>query len=173
MHMNVTNTPLSKRCSDTDAGVDVTADITETPVALDSSDTDENVTADIPEIPMAPCSCDADDEATTSESQRHCVDNDYKTTAASCDERHDTVKAIGSNRMLNAKRTRHCVASETAARIQKLLESVHSHDDDRRWRVLVQHVERVKSYAPHVEHVVFDLKCEPILSADKGSVATI
>ncbi|EPS64733.1 hypothetical protein M569_10047, partial [Genlisea aurea] len=33
--------------------------------------------------------------------------------------------------------------------------------EGRGWDVLVEHVERVKSYAPHVRHVVVDLRCRP------------
>lgn len=29
------------------------------------------------------------------------------------------------------------------------------------WKVTVLHIEHVKSYAPHVDHVVIDLKCSP------------
>lgn len=32
----------------------------------------------------------------------------------------------------------------------------------KRWLVEVRHVEHVKSYAPHVSHVVLDLECRPI-----------
>ncbi|XP_072292689.1 tRNA wybutosine-synthesizing protein 2 homolog [Eucyclogobius newberryi] len=31
------------------------------------------------------------------------------------------------------------------------------------WRTHVQHIEHVKSYAPHIQHVVVDLECRPLL----------
>ena len=31
------------------------------------------------------------------------------------------------------------------------------------WRVVVGHIEHVKSYAPHVDHIVVDVECRPIL----------
>ena len=30
------------------------------------------------------------------------------------------------------------------------------------WSVCLRHIELVKSYAPHVDHVVFDVECRPI-----------
>ncbi|NWY35231.1 TYW2 protein, partial [Pheucticus melanocephalus] len=50
-------------------------------------------------------------------------------------------------------------AEGTAARIQGLLAELHG----RPWRSSVLHVELVKSYAPHVHHLVLDLECRPVL----------
>ncbi|NWH37968.1 TYW2 protein, partial [Chloropsis hardwickii] len=50
-------------------------------------------------------------------------------------------------------------AEATAARIRALLEGLHG----RPWRSSVLHVEAVKSYAPHVHHLVLDLECRPVL----------
>ncbi|NXP61684.1 TYW2 protein, partial [Chloropsis cyanopogon] len=50
-------------------------------------------------------------------------------------------------------------AEATATRIQALLEGLHG----RPWRSSVLHVEAVKSYAPHVHHLVLDLECRPVL----------
>ncbi|NXO17893.1 TYW2 protein, partial [Oriolus oriolus] len=50
-------------------------------------------------------------------------------------------------------------AEATAARIQGLLAELHG----RPWRTSVLHVEAVKSYAPHVHHLVLDLECRPAL----------
>ncbi|NXH41530.1 TYW2 protein, partial [Dicaeum eximium] len=50
-------------------------------------------------------------------------------------------------------------AEATATRIQGLLAKLHG----RPWRSSVLHVEAVKSYAPHVHHLVLDLECRPVL----------
>ncbi|NXR86458.1 TYW2 protein, partial [Hypocryptadius cinnamomeus] len=50
-------------------------------------------------------------------------------------------------------------AEATATRIQGLLAELHG----RPWRSSVLHVEPVKSYAPHVHHLVLDLECRPVL----------
>ncbi|NXQ63582.1 TYW2 protein, partial [Anthoscopus minutus] len=50
-------------------------------------------------------------------------------------------------------------AEATASRIQGLLAQLHG----RPWRSSVLHVEAVKSYAPHVHHLVLDLECRPVL----------
>ena len=34
-------------------------------------------------------------------------------------------------------------------------------DEHGTWNVLLDHVEYVKSYAPHIHHMVFDLECRP------------
>ncbi|NWT16926.1 TYW2 protein, partial [Vireo altiloquus] len=50
-------------------------------------------------------------------------------------------------------------AEGTATRIQGLLAELHG----RPWRTSVLHIEAVKSYAPHVHHLVLDLECRPVL----------
>ncbi|XP_058703815.1 tRNA wybutosine-synthesizing protein 2 homolog isoform X4 [Poecile atricapillus] len=50
-------------------------------------------------------------------------------------------------------------AEATATRIQGLLAELHGWP----WRTSVLHVEVVKSYAPHVHHLVLDLECRPLL----------
>jgi len=52
-------------------------------------------------------------------------------------------------------------AEATAARIRGLLAELHG----RPWRTSILHVEAVKSYAPHVHHLVLDLECRPALPA--------
>ncbi|XP_068813419.1 tRNA wybutosine-synthesizing protein 2 homolog [Struthio camelus] len=52
-------------------------------------------------------------------------------------------------------------AEAAAKRIQGLLEELHG----RPWRTSILHIEAVKSYAPHVHHVVLDLECRPTLPA--------
>jgi len=52
-------------------------------------------------------------------------------------------------------------AAETASVMKSLLQSAAqpSGKDGRRWSVSPKHIERVKSYAPHVDHLVLDLHC--------------
>ncbi|NXA83067.1 TYW2 protein, partial [Thryothorus ludovicianus] len=50
-------------------------------------------------------------------------------------------------------------AEATATRIQGLLAELHG----RPWHSSVLHIEAVKSYAPHVHHLVLDLECRPEL----------
>lgn len=48
-------------------------------------------------------------------------------------------------------------ANDTAKRFRALLKDVTGTE----WRTHVQHIEHVKSYAPHIHHVVLDLECRP------------
>ncbi|NXJ91446.1 TYW2 protein, partial [Corythaixoides concolor] len=50
-------------------------------------------------------------------------------------------------------------AEATAARIRGLLAELHGQP----WRTSILHIEAVKSYAPHVHHLVLDLECRPAL----------
>ncbi|KAF1622497.1 hypothetical protein FQV09_0013246, partial [Eudyptes chrysolophus] len=50
-------------------------------------------------------------------------------------------------------------AEATAARIRGLLAELHG----QLWRTSILHIEAVKSYAPHVHHLVLDLECRPTL----------
>ncbi|NXI24772.1 TYW2 protein, partial [Sterrhoptilus dennistouni] len=50
-------------------------------------------------------------------------------------------------------------AEATATRIQGLLAELHG----RPWHSSILHIEAVKSYAPHVHHLVLDLQCRPML----------
>ncbi|NXY63073.1 TYW2 protein, partial [Callaeas wilsoni] len=50
-------------------------------------------------------------------------------------------------------------AEDTATRIQGLLAELHG----RPWCTSLLHIEAVKSYAPHVHHLVLDLECRPVL----------
>ncbi|NXD53842.1 TYW2 protein, partial [Corvus moneduloides] len=50
-------------------------------------------------------------------------------------------------------------AEATATRIQGLLAELHG----RPWRTSILHIEAVKSYAPHVHHLVLDLECRPVV----------
>ena len=44
-----------------------------------------------------------------------------------------------------------------AERMKALLEEAHGDE----WNVIVKHVEKVKSYAPRVYHLVYDMRCFP------------
>ncbi|XP_027598557.2 tRNA wybutosine-synthesizing protein 2 homolog isoform X1 [Pipra filicauda] len=50
-------------------------------------------------------------------------------------------------------------AETTATRVQGLLVELHG----RPWHTRVLHIEAVKSYAPHIHHLVLDLECRPAL----------
>ncbi|NWI88060.1 TYW2 protein, partial [Pitta sordida] len=50
-------------------------------------------------------------------------------------------------------------AEATATRIQGLLAELHGQP----WCTSIVHIEAVKSYAPHVHHLVLDLQCHPAL----------
>jgi len=49
---------------------------------------------------------------------------------------------------------------ETAKEIWDLLEAVRG--DDQKWQLRVNHLEKVKQFSPHVDHLVLDLNCLPI-----------
>lgn len=53
----------------------------------------------------------------------------------------------------------HRWAEGTATRIRGLLAELHG----RPWRTCILHLGAVKSYAPHVHHLVLDLECRPVL----------
>lgn len=46
----------------------------------------------------------------------------------------------------------------TRDKIENILQSLYAN----KWKVCVEHVEFVKTYAPKIDHMVLDLKCEPI-----------
>lgn len=45
---------------------------------------------------------------------------------------------------------------------QTLLQHLKKSHDNQNWNVLIRHIEHVKSYAPHVDHVVLDVECRPL-----------
>lgn len=49
-------------------------------------------------------------------------------------------------------------AEATGAQIRFLLEKLHGEP----WRINILHIKPVKSYAPHVHHLVLDLECRPL-----------
>ena len=53
------------------------------------------------------------------------------------------------------------------AQISEIFNQLYGHQQDSlqqgtRWNIKIGHIERVKSYAPHIYHVVVDLECKPI-----------
>ncbi|KAL3842241.1 hypothetical protein ACJMK2_020277 [Sinanodonta woodiana] len=48
-------------------------------------------------------------------------------------------------------------AEETGTKIKHLLER----NNGKEWRTSILHIEHIKSYAPHVDHLVLDLECRP------------
>lgn len=49
-------------------------------------------------------------------------------------------------------------ARETGSRICTLLLDITGD----KWRTDIRHIEHVKTYAPHISHVVLDLECRPL-----------
>ena len=49
-------------------------------------------------------------------------------------------------------------AQDVSGKIRNILIEVHKSE----WETIILHIEHVKSYAPHVDHVVLDLKCIPL-----------
>ena len=56
----------------------------------------------------------------------------------------------------------HKWVSYVTRRVQSLLAVENPLPPGREWSVCVQHVEHVKSYAPHVDHLVADIECRPV-----------
>ncbi|XP_068104141.1 tRNA wybutosine-synthesizing protein 2 homolog [Hyperolius riggenbachi] len=51
-------------------------------------------------------------------------------------------------------------AEFTEMKIQNMLEQVHG----TQWKTNILNIHKVKSYAPHVDHIVVDLECRPLLN---------
>ena len=45
---------------------------------------------------------------------------------------------------------------------QTLLQHLKKSHDYQNWNVQIRHIEHVKSYAPHIDHVVLDVECRPV-----------
>lgn len=65
---------------------------------------------------------------------------------------HPSSKAINNREVWNAW------ARDTANRIGRLLREVTGVE----WRTCIDHIQHVKSYAPHIDHIVLDLNCRPL-----------
>ncbi|XP_067944001.1 tRNA wybutosine-synthesizing protein 2 homolog [Watersipora subatra] len=64
-----------------------------------------------------------------------------------------------NTKAMSKQEAERCYSEETVTSITDLLRSVKPHDD---WNVKAMHLEKVKSYAPHITHVVLDVRCAPI-----------
>lgn len=60
-------------------------------------------------------------------------------------------------------------AEATASRIRGLLAELHGQS----WSTSILHIEAVKSYAPHVHHLVLDLECRPTLPTEPTASSPI
>ncbi|KAL6480126.1 hypothetical protein MHYP_G00111590 [Metynnis hypsauchen] len=76
--------------------------------------------------------------------------------AASVDD--DKRAENGSLKILSDREVWNAWAKDTASHIGTLLRGITGDD----WRTNVKHIEHVKSYAPHINHIVLDLECKPI-----------
>ena len=52
-------------------------------------------------------------------------------------------------------------SNNVALRIMTILNDLYSKEEPKKWLVIVRHIQHVKSYAPHVDHLVVDLECRP------------
>lgn len=71
---------------------------------------------------------------------------------------HDVLQNVGQSFTASAKQQWQGWAEVTATRIQNLLQDL----DRKPWKTQILHLEHVKSYAPHVDHLVLDLDCRPL-----------
>ena len=79
-----------------------------------------------------------------------------------CDEECVVNKTFKGKRLSDRKRTVWCEFAKAMITKLKSYFSLTSSSSD--WLVTLRHIELVKSYAPHVDHVVFDVECRPIRS---------
>ena len=76
-------------------------------------------------------------------------------TTHSCNSSGDTVVESSTT-----KHSSWCIWSNSVAlRIMTILNDLH--EEKQCWSVIVRHIQHVKSYAPHVDHLVVDLECRP------------
>ncbi|ETE61192.1 tRNA wybutosine-synthesizing protein 2-like protein, partial [Ophiophagus hannah] len=71
---------------------------------------------------------------------------------------HDVLQKVGQPFAASAKEEWQGWAEVTATRIQDLLQDL----DRKPWKTQILHLEHVKSYAPHIDHLVLDLDCRPL-----------
>ncbi|KAG9272742.1 hypothetical protein AMEX_G13763 [Astyanax mexicanus] len=81
---------------------------------------------------------------------------DSQRTSASEDEHEGVMSACVMS--TSDRETWDAWARDTAGRIGALLKDITSCS----WRTSIKHIEHVKSYAPHINHIVLDLECRPI-----------
>ncbi|XP_070615962.1 tRNA wybutosine-synthesizing protein 2 homolog [Erythrolamprus reginae] len=71
---------------------------------------------------------------------------------------HNVLQNVGQSFLVSSKPEWQGWAEVTATRIQNLLQDL----DRKPWKTQISHLEHVKSYAPHVDHLVLDLDCRPL-----------
>ena len=54
-------------------------------------------------------------------------------------------------------------ASDVAKEMRSILVDLNSNRSMKDWTCTVKHIEHVKSYAPHIDHLVADIDCRPVL----------
>lgn len=54
-------------------------------------------------------------------------------------------------------------SEDVAASMKVLLDSLNPCNGGREWSVAVRHIEHVKSYGPHIDHIVADIECRPLI----------
>lgn len=69
----------------------------------------------------------------------------------------NNMKSRGVSKRTTVKSEWMAWARQTANKIKTILETQYASD----WTTTTLHVERVKSYAPHIDHLVLDLECRP------------
>lgn len=83
------------------------------------------------------------------------VDEEQGEITSTAEEQVSPKGPRGSNRDRDAWRT---WAENTASRIAELLRDLVGG----LWKINIKHIEHVKSYAPHIHHIVLDLECRPL-----------
>ncbi|GFO29397.1 tRNA wybutosine-synthesizing protein 2 homolog [Plakobranchus ocellatus] len=81
-----------------------------------------------------------------------------------CTELNTEVTALrteNSSCLSGKDRLRHACRLWSSCTQEKILTLLHSIKGSRQWSVQQMHLEVIKSYAPHIVHVVLDLKCSP------------
>ena len=76
-------------------------------------------------------------------------------TTHSCNSSGDAVVGSSTTRWHSSW---YIWSNSVALRIMTILNDLH---EGKQWSVIVRHIQHVKSYAPHVDHLVIDLECRP------------
>ena len=84
----------------------------------------------------------------------------YKTACPLNTSSQSAAESITFDKSLSVKQAAWCAwGKEVAMKIAALLQEKQPLAASRQWRVTLRHIEHVKSYAPHVDHLVVDLEC--------------
>ncbi|XP_052066312.1 tRNA wybutosine-synthesizing protein 2 homolog [Mytilus californianus] len=90
------------------------------------------------------------------------INNSFERSESRIKNERDTgtnVRGDSVSKHIDRKNTWTEWAEQTCGTLHKLMCIAHS---ESKWNISVLHIEHVKSYAPHVDHVVVDFKCCPI-----------